>query len=293
VLIKVVFLELTYNKASDIGVEGYYRKVFDTTTTGIVNQVFGLAADGGAYPPGAGIYQILGKDFGVTLRAIEQAGDAQLLSRPSIMARNNQQAVINIGQQVPLITNVRYDSFGNQLNSVTYTPIGIILRVTPFIGADGMVEMIVAPETSDLADKSQWVPISTGDNGSVSAPTINSVTANTVIVTPDGQTVVIGGLMQKSKRQSVSKIPLLGDIPVIGAAFRRTIKDGRRTELLIFLTPYVVRDPAETALLTEREKAGNLIVPRESNTEKELNQFLDRVPVKDPDNPPPTSKKSK
>lgn len=289
VLIKVVFLELTYNKASDIGVEGYYRKVFDTTSTGIVNQVFGLASDGAMpLPPGAGVYQILGKDFGVTLRAIEQAGDAQLLSRPSIMARNNQQAVINIGQQVPLITNVRYDTFGNQINSVTYTPIGILLRVTPFIGADGMVEMIVAPETSDLADKSQWVPISSSTtSGSVSAPTINSVTANTVIVTPDGQTVVIGGLMQKSKRQSVSKIPLLGDIPVIGAAFRRTVKDGRRTELLIFLTPYVVRDPSETALLTDREKAGNSVVPRESSTERELNQFLDKIPAVDPDSPPP------
>ena len=110
-------------------------------------------------------------------------------------------------------------------------------------------------------------------------------------MTPDGQTVVIGGLMQKSKRQSVSKIPLLGDIPVIGAAFRRTIKDGRRTELLIFLTPYVVRDPSETALLTEREKAGNSVVPRESSTEKELNQFLDRVPTADPDSPPPGKSK--
>lgn len=279
VLIKVVFLELTYSKSSDIGIEGSYKRVFDTTSTGIVNQVFGLAAQGAApIPPGAGIYQILGNDFSVTLRAIAQAGDAELLSRPSVMARNNQQAVITVGQQVPLITNVRYDTFGNQINSVTYTDVGILLRVTPFIGADGMVEMIVAPETSDLADKSQWVPISTG----ASAPTINTRSANTVVVTPDGQTIVIGGLMAKAKAQTVYKIPLLGDIPLIGPAFRRTIKDGRKTELLIFLTPYVVRTGVELAALTERERTNNAVMPRQSATEIELDRFLDSLPATGP-----------
>jgi general secretion pathway protein D len=275
VLIKVVFLELTYRNASDIGIEGFYRGVWDNSTTGIVNQAFGLASDGiQPMPPGAGIYQILSKDWGVTLRAIAQAGDAQLLSRPSIMARNNQQAVITVGQQVPLITNVRYDNFGNQINSVTYTDVGILLRVTPFIGADGMVEMIVAPETSELAERSQWVPIAVG----ASAPTINTRSANTVVVTPDGQTVVIGGLMQKAKAESVSKIPLLSDIPLIGGLFKRTIKDGRRTELLIFLTPYVVRSVEELAALTIREKNTNVVIPRTSETEAELNRFLDQLP---------------
>jgi len=290
VLIKVVFLELSYRKSSDIGVEGGYKKIFDTTSTGIVNQVFGLAADGASpMPPGAGIYQVLGKDFNVTLRAIAQAGDAELLSRPSVMARNNQQAVITVGQRVPLISNVRFDSLGNQINSVTYTDIGILLRVTPFIGADGMVEMIVAPETSDLADRSQWVPISTG----ALAPTINTRSANTVVVTPDGQTVVIGGLMQKVKAESVSKIPLLGDIPVLGALFRRTIKDGRKTELLIFLTPYVVRGPTEMAALTTREKDSNQVTPRASETEQELNRFLDMLPAKESTELPLPDKKKK
>lgn len=275
VLIKVVFLELTYRNASDIGIEGFYRGVWDNSTTGIVNQAFGLAADGfQPMPPGAGIYQILSKDWGVTLRMIAQAGEAKLLSRPSIMARNNQQAVITVGQQVPLISNVRFDTFGNQINSVTYTDVGILLRVTPFIGADGMVEMIVAPETSELADRSQWVPISVG----ASAPTINTRSANTVVVTPDGQTIIIGGLMQRANAEAVSKIPVLGDIPLIGGAFKRTIKDGRRTELLIFLTPYVVRTVDELAVLTDREKETNLIIPRTSETEAELNRFLDRLP---------------
>ena len=87
---------------------------------------------------------MLGENFTATLRAIAQAGKAQLLSRPSILARNNQPATIQIGQNVPLITNVRYDTFGNAINSVSYQAVGIILKVTPFITSDGMVQMIVS-----------------------------------------------------------------------------------------------------------------------------------------------------
>src|SRR4030095_7980895 len=98
--------------------------------------------------------------FQATLRAIAQAGKTEILSRPSILTRNSQQAVISLGQEVPLVTNTRFDTFGNQINTVSYQNVGIILRVTPFITDNEMVEMIVSPETSSLADRSQWVPIS-------------------------------------------------------------------------------------------------------------------------------------
>src|SRR5678815_5644965 len=163
------------------------------------------------------IYQIFSQDYQVTIRAIATAGKARVLSRPSIVARNNQPATITVGQSVPLVTNVRFDNFGNAINSVQYTSVGIILRVTPFITSEGLVEMILSPETSELvADRSQWVPISTGPSGSISAPVINSRSADTVVVTPNGQTVIIGGLMANTKADSVTKIPLLGDIPVLG-----------------------------------------------------------------------------
>src|SRR5205814_4698876 len=106
----------------------------------------------------AGLYQIFSEDYTVTVRAIAAAGKAKVLSRPSVVARNNQPATITVGQSVPLITNVRFDTFGNAINSVTYQSVGIILRVTPFITSDGMVEMILSTENSDLVgDRSQWV----------------------------------------------------------------------------------------------------------------------------------------
>jgi general secretion pathway protein D len=287
-LIKVVFLEVTYSKGYDFGVEGTQSHNYDTNITGIFNQVFGLAAQGTSpAPPGAGIYQVLGSDFQATLRAIAQAGRTEVLSRPSILARNNQEATITVGQQVPLITNVRYDNYGNQINAVSYQDIGVILRVTPFITTGGMVEMIVSPEISNLSD--QTVTISAG----VSAPVINNRSADTVVITPDGQTVVIGGLMQNTVLKNDYKLPILGDIPLLGMAFKRTVKSNAKTELMIFLTPHVIHQPEQLAAMTHAERASTQLVPKSSFTEEELNRYLDELPNKQETPAQDTSAKKK
>jgi general secretion pathway protein D len=293
VLIKVVFLEVTHRDASDIGFEYGGKHDAGGSASGVGSQVFGLAGLGNAatgqilnsfgipltafapIPPGAGIYQLMSSDFRATLRAIAQAGKTKILSRPSILTRNSQQATISLGQEVPLITNTRFDAVNGQINTVTYQSVGIILRVTPFITDDQKVEMIVAPETSELADRSTWVPI----GGGVLAPVINSRVADTVVVVPNAQTAVIGGLMSKAGSQTDSKIPILGDIPLLGNLFKRRIKDDVRTELIIFLTPYIVRDGHELAGMTAAEQEKTYL-QRKSLSEEELNQFLDGIPVK-------------
>ena len=317
VLIKVVFLEVIHNNSLDIGIEGQYNgqssafgriasyltnyNVFTNTTitsTGgstttsqstsilpsqvipqnnsyIINNGFGLAAQG-ANPNGAGQYSILGADFTATLRAIAQAGKAQLLSRPSILARNNQPATIQIGQNVPLITNVRYDSFGNAINSVSYQAVGIILKVTPFITSDGLVQMIVQPSTSAI-DPSTSIPISAG----VSAPVIDVRSADTVVITPDGQTVVIGGLMRNDSGEVITKIPILGDIPLLGALFKHKVTNDTKTELLIFLTPHVISAPSQLAMMSATEQ-NHMLIPK-SYSEEQLDRFLDKVPAKKAD----------
>ena len=168
---------------------------------------------------------------------------------------------------------------GNQINTVSYTDVGIILQVTPFITPEGLVEMIVSPQTSELADKSQWVPISSGPSGSALAPVINSRSADTVVVVPDAQTVIIGGLMENQRISTDSKIPILGDIPFIGNAFKRQTKNYTKTELIIFLTPHIVTQPAQLAGLSATEKANSLLAPK-AFTEQELDRFLDTIPVK-------------
>lgn len=292
VLIKVVFLEVQHFDALDIGVEGAYGKNIGNGMTNNLGTVFGqnglnnivtnvfpvgpaqnipaLTQSG----PGAGVYQILGSDFQATLRAIAQAGKAQLLSRPSILARDRQPATIQIGQNVPLITSVNYTTFGNQQNGVSYTSVGIILRVTPYITPDGMVQMIISPETSAL-NQNVSVPIAAG----VNAPAIDIRRADTVAITPNGQTVVIGGLMASDKSSSESKVPFLGDIPILGNLFKRKTSSGVKTELLIFLTPHIVNAPSQLASLSEREQQQNKLIQK-SVSEEELDRFLERVPVK-------------
>jgi general secretion pathway protein D len=313
VLIKVVFLEVTHNDSSDIGIEGSYNKSlgnswidgmvtnFTVVSNNIVpssidplkhtsaflgSNIFGLVP----LAPGssAGLYQVFAQDFTVTLRAIAASGKAKILSRPSVIARNNQPATITVGQSVPLITSVRFDNFGNAINSVQYQSVGIILRVTPFITSEGFIEMILSPETSELvADRSQWVPISSGPGGTVSAPLINSRSADTVVVTPNGQTVIIGGLMANVKAESETKIPLLGDIPWIGNLFKHKIKSDAKTELLIFLTPQIIQAPTEMAVLSAKEQEKSDAA--KSLSEQELNKFLDTVPIV----PPPETKPAK
>lgn len=276
VLIKVVFLEVTYRNGMDLGVEGAYQKDVGGGNVATLGQTFsGLPG----INSGAGLYQLAGSEFQVTLRAIAEAGKLEVLSRPTILARNNQEATITVGQQVPLITNVRYDNFGNQINAITYQSVGIILRVTPFITSNGMVEMIVSPEISNLSD--QTVAISTGTN-SVGAPVINTRSADTVVITPDGQTVVIGGLMQNSKTSSTSKIPFLGDIPGLGALFRRKVTSDVKTELLIFLTPQIVKHPTLLTSVTSREQANQQITPQ-AFSQEDLDRFLRDLPAKSPE----------
>jgi len=298
VLIKVVFVEVSYRNALDIGIEGGGAHNADGGT-GAGASAFGLGGLGNAatgqvlnslgipvqsfqpMPPGAGIYQLLGANFQATLRAIAAAGKSEVLSRPSILSRHGQQATISLGQEVPLVTNTRFDTFGNQINTVSYQNVGIILRVTPFIADDGKVEMIVSPETSELADRSQWVPIAAG----VTAPVINSRVADTVVVVPDGQTAVIGGLMSKRKSAADSKIPVLGDIPILGVLFKRKVTDDAKTELIIFLTPTIVRDSTQLANVTTTEH-DKLEAQKKAFSEEELHRYLDGLPVKDPDKKP-------
>jgi general secretion pathway protein D len=153
--------------------------------------------------------------------------------------------------------------------------VGIILRVTPYINViNGTVQMIVSPSTSQL-DNTIQVPISAG----VFAPVIDIRSADTVAITPDGQTVVIGGLMASAKTSSDSKIPFLGDIPIIGNLFKRQTKTGAKSELLIFLTPHIVRTPTQLVALSDKEAVQHTLISK-SVSEEDLDKFLERVPMK-------------
>ncbi|HAV61107.1 MAG TPA: hypothetical protein DCY13_01920 [Verrucomicrobiales bacterium] len=270
VLINVVFLQVTHNNDLDFGVEGSFTHQASSTVDTSGGTAFGVAAAQAA--AGGGFYRILSDDVDVTLRALQTEGKTEILSRPSILARNNQQATITVGQRVPFITNSRITDQGQTINTLQYEDIGIILRVTPFISSDNMVEMIVSPEISALSDRT--VPIS----DTVSSPVIDKRAADTVVVTESGRTIVIGGLISSQKTDQDRKVPLLGDIPLLGHAFKRSIKQDTKTELLIFMTPTVINRQSDLARASVKESSLLKMAP-DAFRQEELDRFVDGHPV--------------
>jgi general secretion pathway protein D len=304
VLIKVAFVEVQRNDGLDIGVEGAYNNSdLGNSLSGSAANVFGLAgansivtnfngvtgAGTGALTPGAGgangFYQIMGKDFQATLKAIATAGKSQVLSRPSILARDGQLAKIVIGQEVYLPSGVSQQATTG-LTPVTtingsYTEVGIILNVTPFIGANSLVEMIVQPQISSIDQTSSGQAIASGGvlGTTIFAPNLNIRSADTVVVTPDAQPVVIGGLISDTKSSGDSKVPILGDIPILGQLFKASTKSTSKTELLIFLTPHIVDSPSQLSGFGVGELHQAPAITN-SVSEQDLDRFLERVPVK-------------
>jgi len=178
-----------------------------------------------------------------------------VLSRPYILASDNQPATIMVGQEVPFITSTRITEGGQTINTIDYEDIGIILKVTPHINPEGLVIMDVSPEISALTGTT--VPMSE----TVSAPVFAKRSAESRVAILNGQTIVIGGLMEDRKTETIHKVPLLGNIPILGWLFRRTVEEKTKTELLIFLTPHVVREPEVLKAMSEDEMAGSKVVP--------------------------------
>ena len=261
VLINVVFLQVTHNKDIDLGTELTHQGTY------LGNNLVSTATTLFGAPQTGGFYNLVNGDINATIHALSTVGKTEILSRPSILARSSQQATIMVGQEVPFITNSRISDTGQTTNTVQYQDIGIILRVTPFITSEGLVEMIVTPEISALSDRTVAI------SDTVNTPVIDKRSADTVVVTPSDRTVVIGGLISNQMTNQDSKVPLLGDIPLLGHLFKRTAKQNSKTELLIFLTPHVVQHPEDLSKLTEIER-GKLELKSSTFREEDVNKYL-------------------
>jgi len=243
VLIKVLVAEVTRGKSIDLGVEFSAMNLRPSGRGTELSTDFGIADETGGL-----VISVLEADVTAALRALEEVGKLDVLSRPYILTSDNQAASITVGQRVPIPTQSRTTETGQTINTITYEDIGIIMNVTPHINPDGLVIMDINPEISTVSDST--VPISETFN----APIYNKRSAQSRVAILDGQTIVIGGLVQDQKTETVTKVPLLGDVPVLGYLFRRTEQEKSKTELLIFLTPHVAKEPAALQNLSDNER---------------------------------------
>ena len=191
----------------------------------------------------------------VLIRALQESRRLDVLSRPQVMTLDNQAAFVQVGSRVPRVQGVTVNVTG-QVNNVVDVNVGLILGVTPRISPDGLVVMEIDAEKSALGPEQEGVPISVSTNGEVvRQPLINTTTAQTTVSAMDGQTVVLGGLITKARSVIHRRVPVLSSIPILGNLFRYDNETSERTELLIIMTPHIVRDEEDASRLRQVESA--------------------------------------
>lgn len=188
------------------------------------------------------------------MRALAANRQVRVLSRPQIRTLDNQLAQIQQGQVVPYVRGVTVGTTGTAQPQVDRDNAGVILTVIPRISPDNQIVMEL------IAEKSQYnlnsgVPVFTdaATGNTVTSPVKDISTARTTVSVPNGQTIILGGLITERFDEAHRKVPILGDIPVLGTAFRYDFQQNRRTELLIFLTPRVVLDDATSEYIKDVE----------------------------------------
>ena len=175
-------------------------------------------------------------DYTFLIDALETVGKTNILSNPSITAVNNKEAKILVGSTQPYVTTTTTTPASGPTTtaeSVNFIDVGVKLFVTPTIHMDDFITMKIKPEVSSVTKS-----VTTSQNNTI--PVVETSEAETMVTVKDGVTVVIGGLIKEEKLSTVRKIPILGDLPLLGLAFRNQKQSVAKTELVIFLTPKII-----------------------------------------------------
>lgn len=257
VLLEVLIVELSSTDLNDFGIDWRYQEL----AYGQFNT--GLAAQGGVIDKNGrptNVNTLSGFSLGFIRRGGQQIigilnanstnENFNVLSAPQILTLDNQEAEINVGQDVPVRTQNRNAGLGGD-NAVTvanfeYRPTGIKLKFTPHINKNNRITLDLYQEIKNVAGISSEA---TGGN-----PTFNKRDIKTTIVVDNIQTIVIGGLLSNDKQKKVQKIPILGEIPLLGTLFRRTTNQNRKTNLMVFLTPHILDDRDKSDRMTIQKK---------------------------------------
>jgi general secretion pathway protein D len=179
------------------------------------------------------------------------AKDSQfnILSTPQIVTTDNQEAKINISENIPYLKETRFYTYSSGqgsdvVKSYDYKDVGIVLKITPQISQDKYVRLKISQEVTKLIE-----------GGIPEAPTTAKRQAETTLIIPNGKTVVLGGLLRNDSEKSVQKVPFLGDIPLLGRLFRKDTTKSVKTNLMIFITPHIISTFEEAEKIKqEKEK---------------------------------------
>ncbi|MBU8894939.1 type II secretion system protein GspD [Corallococcus sp. H22C18031201] len=288
VFVEAVIMEVNLDRNSEFGInvhQGFSLKAGDNDAAGIVGTKYtssgappsfslaNLASFGGFLAgiqgPVIPALKNLGIDipaFGVVLHALQQSSDVNVLSTPHILTSDNEEAEITVGQNVPFQSGFSPSSLsgaaggtgtagglnpsllaslgglGSLYAPITRQNVELKLTVKPQINESDYIRLVITEQTEEIASTDP-----------VLGPTTSKRSAKTTVIAKDQETVVIGGIMQDRTIESVAKVPVLGDIPLIGHLFRQTTNKKTKTNLLLFLTPYIIRGQEDFRRIFERK----------------------------------------
>ncbi len=247
VQIETRILEVKLTGDLDLGVQWYLGRLAGNSTSDTVANESGsqgaLGAGGVALGSSSLFYSFVSNNLQVALRALEIRGLTQVLSAPSLVVLNNQQAQIQVGDNVPINqTTVNTSTSDTTLSSVEYVQTGVILDVVPRINPGGLVYMDIQQQVSDADDSAVT---DTQPN-----PRISSRAVSTQVAVQSGQTVLLGGLIKQDNSSSQTRVPWLSSIPGLGWLFGSDSKGRDRTELIVLITPKVVNNPEQARQVT-------------------------------------------
>ena len=222
-----------------------------TVATQVLNN-FGFGRANAELGFGGFVFSASSANVSVLLRALAAKRTVHVLSRPQVTVLDQQPAELQVGQEVPVVSGVNITN-NSTIPNVVRDQSGLILRVTPRISPDGTVFMAVGAERSnfDLAGVPIFTDVATG--AVITSPIKNVTITNTFVSVPNGQTIVIGGIITSTEAVEERKVPYLGDIPYVGQLFRTDSTVNTRSELLIFLTPRIIYTDADFELIKQVE----------------------------------------
>lgn len=258
VLIEAMIAEVQLNDSLNFGVRHFFESGnFTTSFSGLVS------GGTGALFPGANALFSDGGTLTAAIDALSSITKVNIISAPSLLVLDNREAFLNIGDRVPVVTQTSSsvtDPDAPIVNAVDYRDTGVILRVKPRVDNSGRVILDISQEVSDAVKT---------DTSEIDAPTIQQRTIATTVAMDDGQSLMLGGLIRQNDTNTRAKVPVLGDVPLLGAPFRRTETTNRRTELLVIITPRVIRNPDQAQSITEEYKrklfAPNALMDRQNH----------------------------
>lgn len=266
VLIEATIAEVTLNDDLKFGMRWYFQKKNDGFgLTDAAANVFSSVYPGFSWARVAANVQ-------VTLNALNDITQVNVVSSPTLMVIDNQQAVLQIGDQVPIVTQSAVGVVAATapiVNSVAYRDTGVILSIKPRISENGRVMLNIEQEVSNVANTT---------SSGIDSPTIKQRKVKTTVAVNDGEAVALGGLIQDQAAKTRNQIPIVGDLPIFGNALGEKGSSVGKTELIVILTPHVVRNADDARRITDEYRRGiDVSMPHRRGPQRSISNTIERT----------------